>query len=318
MINVEKVTASETLAMVICTIPNYKYLIKHVQVGESIATNEPFEMNYPGFSSKWKIIFFPRGQFDFGLPSDDCRAYVKLISCDRMDLKVKVKIFLLSSSVVASVSNNQDVSMFAVNDNKRNWAGPFHLQSITGDKLTDDTLTLKCSFKLILSEKEKDTLNCKRSLCEVDSSAPAVCGPLLNSSKKTRSSLPPVDDTDNSKVNVEMVSPKDPPNPFNTKSPLSYAKISKESPRKKFVYRQPSRAITSADRSGVKNLPWSCSKLSLNRSEVMSEPNSQPQKWISSQCLKVSDIFGNKEADKNEAEAGPKDESDSDAVRTLS
>lgn len=317
---VEDIQTTPNFVMISCTIPNYKCIIKRVQVGESISTSEPIHINLAGFTSKWKIIFFPKGQFDFGVASENSRAYIKLMSCDMPEIKFNIKIHLRSSTALLSSSQNDDLSVFAVNDNTRSWAGPFQLKFVEEDDMLDDILGMKCAFKLIKNVEHKDTIIGKRSLCEVDRP--------MSSSKKTRLFSPPENDKDkHTPTHNHNVDDKDPPDPFNYRSPLTQHRSADsmknlsyfpDRSRNKFTYREPSRKITTQDQSEVRMLPVLYSRLSLNRSENKEQNLQSSSTWQGSQCLMASDITGNTEEDKIDAEMERKVKSESDLVRAVS
>lgn len=56
-----------------------------------------FDMNEV-LQCRWKIIFYPKGQYDFSVDSRRglCVAYIKLISCDKNEIKTNINIYWIS------------------------------------------------------------------------------------------------------------------------------------------------------------------------------------------------------------------------------
>lgn len=61
IINVTNIRYRNESALVTCTIPNYMDAIKTIAIGQSITTNESFDLNISDFSSKWVLIYYPKG-----------------------------------------------------------------------------------------------------------------------------------------------------------------------------------------------------------------------------------------------------------------
>lgn len=338
------VQINENTANVVCKMANCKDMIKNIQIGESITTNEAFDMNFNGFASTWKIIFYPKGQYDFGQASEDTRVYIKLISCDKSEIKANICIYLISPSSfpsISSVSQHKDV-MFIVNDKCRNWAGPFTLDLIDDEDTAGDNLQIKILIKII-SNDSRNTVNCKRSSSEIDS-PPTINDP----PKKTRSLSPFAYDEDNdtsvdNSKSGEVKTSTSPsvaaiPNPFTKKSPLQYSRLTQPSknverddnkkncqtiessanePRGRFKFRQSSSRngiFTPEERSEMKELK----RLSLDPQQ----PTEKPPTRISSRCLTVFDIVNRRGADKEDTQSGTEGRlemstSETDMVRIL-
>lgn len=216
----------QDFAVVTLKMSNYKDTMAYLEIGQLIETSEPIEINLPGFNSKWQIIFFPKGQYEFGVASDDCRLYIKLIYCNKNVVKFHTKTFLLSSSTMRSSSFNKNITLH-VNDKRRNWAGPIQLHSLNSDDYLNDELMIKLGIKIISNETTQNTFNSKRRLSEFDPSPTTVRDPSqFSPSKKNRTSPPPsVEDRDkNSSALIEDTSPMNVRNPFYNKSPLEYKK----------------------------------------------------------------------------------------------
>lgn len=137
------IKTNDNFAAITCKIPNYMDMIA---IGESITT-EPFDLTVGGFITKWVIFFYPKGQYDFGKASKDCRVYVKLISCDntevetiKMNIKTHLQTMPMSSLSTRSISNDDGVCVFTINDKCNNWAGPFGLQHEDNDTSTGNLI----------------------------------------------------------------------------------------------------------------------------------------------------------------------------------
>lgn len=154
-LQIHKIKTNNDFAAVTCKITNY---MDKIEIGESITT-EPFDLTVGGFITKWKIFFYPKGQYDYGKASKDYRVYVKLISCDNAEvetIKLIIKIhwqtMQMSSLPKRSVSHDDGVSMFIINDKRNSWAGPFRLQHEDNDTSgTTGNLIMEC----VLIENQK-------------------------------------------------------------------------------------------------------------------------------------------------------------------
>lgn len=129
-------------------IPNYKNIINRISIGEHITTIDPFDLNFSDFASKMLLFFYPRGQYDYGLPSKNCRAYVKMLSCTKNDpiIKMDIKVCVGSSSTAKD-------SEFILNDFRKNWTGPFDILT-PKEVYFNDELTITLTFELIRNERK--------------------------------------------------------------------------------------------------------------------------------------------------------------------
>lgn len=124
-INVSQHWTRNNIVFVTCIINNYNSIIKRIVIGEYITTSQPFDLNFSDFTSKWILIFYAKGQYDYGIPSENCRFYIKMVSCNKSNrmLKMKINICIKSSSTVKEFE-------FIQNDNYKNWVGPLQMESI--------------------------------------------------------------------------------------------------------------------------------------------------------------------------------------------
>lgn len=154
-INITKVSAGNKTVCVNCEIPNYSLIKNRVEIGELISTKYAFDVNFPNFTSQWTLIFFPKGQYDNGVWSKNCRAYMKLNTYSKADgmLQIKINIAVQSSSFTMN---------FILNDNNKNWCGPFHLGSLNEIPIGFG-LKITCTFEAILKkgkvEMEEPSIN---------------------------------------------------------------------------------------------------------------------------------------------------------------
>lgn len=72
---VVEIKTTDNFAAITCKIPTM------IEIGESITT-KPFDLTLGDSITKWSILFYPKGQYDFGKASKDCRVYLKMISCN--------------------------------------------------------------------------------------------------------------------------------------------------------------------------------------------------------------------------------------------
>ncbi|KAJ6638657.1 hypothetical protein Bhyg_11394 [Pseudolycoriella hygida] len=274
--------------LVSCKIPNYMEIRKYISVGELIETKEPFDLNFNGRMSKWSIIFFPNGQYDCdGVASNNWCVYIKLISCDQPDEAMRMNISITLSSLRSSKkTDDENISVFFANENRRRWAGPFQVNCIE-ENFLDNILIIKCAFQIISNRK-------KRTLSHVGSSL------FFNSLKKRRGVKPSEEkqkSIDFSSEDVGMTMTRD---PFETKSPLrcycnksrrqlpitTEVNCEKKEKCSKFRYQKPS------------------SQLNRYQGETHGSPETG-SKPISSGCLSVSDIDNNnRDADEGLAGSG--------------
>ncbi|XP_037030131.1 uncharacterized protein LOC119069992 [Bradysia coprophila] len=325
---------NDDYAMVRCKIPNYKDIRRYVQIGESITTKDHFDLDFKGCRSKWKMIFYPNGQYDFGNPSNDCRLYLMLTSCEKTVLKMNIQAYMtkksLRSQTDITVSSNASESVFVASDKLRNWAGPLILSQNNEINKESEMLFIRCTFRL-LSYDNKRGLNEAGSTFTISplkksrSMSPAVvkdkivgkhdCSPMevdFQSSSNQTTTKP----TSSTEISVEFLSP---PNPFESKSPILCNRLMqplrppRENPAESFVncqrgnfkHRRPSsRTIIFDPNEREKARQW------LNPNDNVRKSKSPLTPSKNSECLKTSDINVAKKADPEMAQSGTEERSE--------
>lgn len=131
-------------AFVTFNIPNYSTIMKGIVIGEYLSSIKPFDLNFADFPSKWKLIFYPKGQYDYGKSSNNCRLYMKMLSCNKSDRMLKISI---------SVKSTTKEFVLDFNNNHKNWVGPFQTKILN---VVCDALTIQCTFEIIRAENEKN------------------------------------------------------------------------------------------------------------------------------------------------------------------
>lgn len=191
-------------ATIICKIPRINAIRNFLQIGESMSTEDIFDIDFNGLATKWKIIFYPKGQYDFGRPSKDCRLYVMLMSCEKDVVKMDIKARLIFSTPSRSTQDNTVPSfpiehLFITNDKRSNWAGPLTMRTFEDDFTRSDCLMIKLTIRLIVDEINES----KRSLRDVDSSL--TDNLLSRSSKRIRSVSPAVKEDNQNVIEIMEV-----------------------------------------------------------------------------------------------------------------
>lgn len=146
-IKISQIKPGSKIVSVVCDIPNYTYVSKRIEIGQFISTHA-FDVNFSNFTSKWTLIFYPKGQYDYGFASKNCRAYLKMNTCNKSHQIIKMKINICVKSSSSTIE-----SEFLFNDKNRNWSGPFLMDSIKEVEI-DDNLKITCNFEIIRSESE--------------------------------------------------------------------------------------------------------------------------------------------------------------------
>lgn len=332
IINVTHVRQRNKLACVTCTVLNYKEIVKCIDIGQSITTKESFDLKFSDFDAQWILIYYPKGQYDFGVASNNCRVYVKMLSCDKSDqvLRMNIKVALHSSPIILDSHPIKNPSEFIPNVNRKTWAGPFEVDLMKGMQLKD-SLTIKCYFEVI-SNDDNDKFNSKRSISEIN--YPISSNEPLAVSKKNRS-VSPTSESQKTFEEKLLLSGTERANKFKYRVPtgkLHYpfekekSKASPEAERKnineknsqydrlsKYKHSDKSRSLIFSPEERAEVMERFKPKLIIrrttenivtrffkdnnstplsSRSAPIQSDNIEPKTFKSSQCLKVSDILG--------------------------
>lgn len=335
-LDITNILSFEHYATVFCDIPRFKAVRNYIQTGESIATKD-FKLNFKGYGeTNWKIIFYPKGQYDFGMPSDDLRAYVMSVSCETVTVRMIIQVFVTVKSMESdngnTLSSSPSETRFYRDDQVRNWGGPYIMKFPRADIEAAEFVSIKCLFRLL----EDDINKFKRGLSDEDSSMSD--DPPMSSSKKPRSmpstSAAAKKDHSPMEVDDEFVSPTNrskskssmeiddktanPPDPFTTRSPLLFNRLTRPPSgdhAEKLVaqFKKPSpRTIifTPEERDNLK-ASSARRKLSLSRSNNMNNQNVQSNQFKSSGCVNVSDIVRSEKPDEQRAQSGSEENCES-------
>lgn len=144
-IDVPEICVRNKVAFINCKIPKYKDIIKRIEIGEYITTTHPFDILFQDFTSKWTIFLFPRGQYDYGIASENIRVYIKNLSYEKPFYEQMLKINICIKSSVTEYSSNP--REFAFNDSSYQCVGPFQIESIKDNELNEN-LTISLTFEL--------------------------------------------------------------------------------------------------------------------------------------------------------------------------
>lgn len=149
-LDVVVIKTNNDFATVTCKVPNYMGM---PEIGEAIRT-VPFDLVVGGISTKWIVLFYLKGQYDFGIASEDFRAYVKLISCNKTEvetIRMTINIYLqkvpMSSSKRYECLASRDDESVSVFTKCKNWTGPFRLQRHEDNDTSTGNLKMECVFK---------------------------------------------------------------------------------------------------------------------------------------------------------------------------
>lgn len=107
-----------------CTakLNNFFFHTQKLEVGQSI-TSQIFEMNCPKIGkSRWKLILFPAGQYEFERDNGQLSVYLKMIACENENEKLlaDVKFFTDSEDKFSKVVL---ASTFSYKNTKTRWVG---------------------------------------------------------------------------------------------------------------------------------------------------------------------------------------------------
>lgn len=159
---VNDVQKMENKVVCLARIDNYKNMLKHVSIGESITT-KPFDINFQNSigASKWVLIFYPQGQYIRSkhstiLGSGQVCMYLKMVACENEDKSLMTSIKFYIKSPYAEMKDDFPCTMsatFLYRDLNKRWTGPFNLAPI--EKLyskrcknffVNDCLTIGCEL----------------------------------------------------------------------------------------------------------------------------------------------------------------------------
>ncbi|KAG4069098.1 hypothetical protein HA402_008409 [Bradysia odoriphaga] len=143
-------------------IDNYRNVLKHVTVGESIRT-DPFQLDFCESigTSSWVFIFYPKGQYiesrnSVVEESNRASMYLQLVDCEHQNdsLALAIRFFIKSPycDVLDKFSTSKCASFSYRNLNER-WSGPFNLAAIEElyssrckNLFLNDSLTFGCEL----------------------------------------------------------------------------------------------------------------------------------------------------------------------------
>lgn len=169
---VNDVQKSENKVLCLVRVDNYRNMLKHVSIGQSIRT-EPIPINFSDSNgtsnsciSQYEIIYYPRGQYIQSRNSDvlesgQASVYLKMVHCENEDdpLAMNVKFFM--KAPYFEMKDKFDVTKevtFSYRNLDKRWIGPFNLVS-TGDLYSsrcknffvNDSLTIGCELNVTMS-----------------------------------------------------------------------------------------------------------------------------------------------------------------------
>lgn len=147
--------------MCLARIDNYRNVLKHVTVGESIRT-DPFELDFDSIgSSTWTLIFFPKGQYiaasnSIVTESGQASMYLKMVDCEHQNnlLAMTIRFFIKSPYCdVLDKFSTSDYAVFSYRNLTERWTGPFDLAAIEElyssrckNLFLNDSLTIGCEL----------------------------------------------------------------------------------------------------------------------------------------------------------------------------
>ncbi|KAG4066424.1 hypothetical protein HA402_007060 [Bradysia odoriphaga] len=108
------------------SIDNYSNLCKKIAIGENVTSNE-FAMIFPDSvgESKWRLVFYPRGQYVGEKPGDSIGIYLIMVSCEleSKTLKANVEFQLKSETADASAPVKRVDTIFNFSIPSKRWIG---------------------------------------------------------------------------------------------------------------------------------------------------------------------------------------------------
>lgn len=135
-----------------CTamVVDFLFHTQNLAIGQSI-TSQIFEMTCPKIGkSRWTLILFPAGQYEFESDNGQLSVYLKMIECEHEDEKllVDVKFFIDSEEKVSKVVHG---SVFHYKNSRQRWTGAnlyskleFYAQANRGYLMRDNHLIIGC------------------------------------------------------------------------------------------------------------------------------------------------------------------------------
>lgn len=135
---VNDIQKTENKFVCLARIDNYRNMLKHVSIGESITT-EPFNINFDNSigMSKWVLIFYPQGQYIHcknATISGNGRVsmYLKMVACKNEDYSLMTSVKFFIKSPYFEMKDEYPCSRsatFLYRDLNKRWIGPFNLAS---------------------------------------------------------------------------------------------------------------------------------------------------------------------------------------------
>ncbi|XP_037036101.1 uncharacterized protein LOC119074208 isoform X2 [Bradysia coprophila] len=107
------------------SIDNYSNLCKNIAVGENVTSNE-FAMIFPNSvgESKWRLVFYPRGQYVGENVGDSIGIYLIMVSCELQSKTLKANVeFQLKSQTDASGPVKKVDTIFNFSIPSKRWIG---------------------------------------------------------------------------------------------------------------------------------------------------------------------------------------------------
>ncbi|XP_037033299.1 uncharacterized protein LOC119072232 isoform X2 [Bradysia coprophila] len=143
-------------------IDNYRNVLKHVTVGESIRT-DPFRLDFYDSvgTSSWMLIFYPKGQYvesrnSVVKESGRASMYLKMVDCEHQDdsLGLAIRFFIKSPYCdVLDKFSTSKCANFSYRNLSERWSGPFNLAAIEElyssrckNLFLNDSLTVGCEL----------------------------------------------------------------------------------------------------------------------------------------------------------------------------
>lgn len=162
---VNDVQKTENKVRCLARIDNYKNMLKRVSVGEYITTSEPINIHFHSIgTSKWVLIFYPRGQYICSTSSSifengPTSIYLKMLSCENQDnsLTTTIKFFIKSPYFeMKDKFHSTKRATFLHRDVNKRWIGPFNLapsEELHSKQFEDfffnDCLTIGCELDVV-------------------------------------------------------------------------------------------------------------------------------------------------------------------------
>lgn len=159
---VNDVEKTKSKILCLARIDNYRNVLKHVSIGQSIRS-DPFQLDYYDSigTSSWMLLFFPNGQYiessnSVVMGSGRASMYLKMVDCEHQSesLTMTVKFFIKSPycDVLDKFSSVKNANFSYCNRNER-WSGPYDLAAMQElysnsckNLFLNDSLTVGCEL----------------------------------------------------------------------------------------------------------------------------------------------------------------------------